>query len=134
MLNVEWRKCKNKKWCELFVLDASATPQYKGIYIIWIDQSELLADGAFPDLPHITFIDVGSGIIRERIKAHQNDEVIQDFASTGHVYATWAPVDESYLLGVESFLADALGLRESNPKKRYPTDKHVLINIPNVSE
>ena len=134
MLNVEWRKCRNKKWCELFALNASAAPQYKGVYIIWIDQSELLADEMLPDVPHITFIDVGSGVIRERIKTHQDDEMIQDFASTGYVYVTWVSVDENCLLGVESFLADTFGLRKSNPKRRYPTDKHVLINIPNVSE
>ena len=117
---VTWITCGDK-WCELFADDFPAiNSSLEGVYIIWVNQPNHL-----PARP----IDVGSGILKERIEAHQEDETIKILVGTAHV--TWAIVPEHLQEGVESFLADELELRGLKGR-HYPNAPHIRVNLPEM--
>jgi len=90
-----------------------------GVYIIWAGVNNR------------TILKVGSGIIKNRLRAHLNDPKVQDYKHKG-LYATWAYIGPSFKLGgklddrergVEGFLGLIL-----NPKlgERFPNNEVIL--------
>lgn len=119
---LNWIKCEDT-WCDLVILDTSQIPYLiSGVYIIWLNQPNLL--------PRV--IDVGSGIISQRIDAHRNEDFILMLKSQGYLHVTWAVLEDHLLRGVESFLADTYDLRGLKGR-RYPDEPHVVVNLPAIS-
>lgn len=89
-MTVQWQKCRyNLFWCSLDseLLD---DPRLEltfgvhrlgimGVYIIWAG------------IDNRTILKVGSGIIRDRFRAHLRDPKVQAYKHRG-LYATWAPI------------------------------------------
>ena len=140
-MTIQWQKCNNYlswgSWCRLDS-DLLDDPRLKirigrnfygfdtsigitGVYIIWagIDDNR-------------TILKVGSGIIKDRLRAHLNDPKVQAYEHKG-LYATWASflfVDKQgdKQRGVERFLGVIL-----NPKlgERFPNNvDFILVNPP----
>lgn len=139
-MTVYWQECSRSnpflRWCELNS-DLLNDPRLKinlgrnlygfdtsigvtGVYIIWAGVSNR------------TILKVGSGIIKDRFRAHLNDPEVQAYKYKG-LYATWAsilfvdkPLDKQR--GVERFLGWLL-----NPKlgERFPANvEMVVVNPP----
>ena len=118
-LPVRWVKCKgNKKnedvWCSLLRLDLK-TVDGEGVYIIW-------HGGKNPRV-----VDVGQGIIADRLRAHRNDEKITKYSKRGTLYVTWAKVAKADRDGVERYLADKWSPLAG---RRYPQADPVEVNSP----
>ncbi len=116
MSNLTWRKCANDKWCPLNTvdLDHSAFDGAEGVYIIWHGGSKAET------------VRVGQGIIRDRLRAHRNDEQVQAYAHL-ELYVTWAHVASAFRDGVEAYLAQKL-----RPKvgERFPNRQPIEVNLP----
>lgn len=141
MMNVHWQKCGNFPflgWCQFNsdLLEDSRlesrleTPfgvlrtDIVGVYIIWAG----IRDRAI--------LKVGSGIIKDRLRAHLRDPEIQAYKYRG-LYATWASTTpffksdgklDNKKRGIEKFLGIWL-----NPKltKRLPNNVDAIwVNLP----
>lgn len=89
----------------------------EGVYVIWY----LLKKGG------IGVLDVGSGVIQERIAYHLRQH--PDWVS-GDVAFTWSPVPyPPDTLGIEAYLADLFRLRHTG-QRRYPDVERVAVASP----
>lgn len=149
LMTVHWQKCNNYlswgSWCRLDS-DLLDDPRLEirlsrnlygfdtsigitGVYIIWAGIGD-----------NRTILKVGSGIIKERLRAHLNDPKVQSHEHKG-LYATWAYIGPSFKpdgqlndreRGVERFLGLIL-----NPKlgERFPNNvDFILVNLPEWDE
>ena len=95
MRELVWKQCQYNLWCWL----ASVNLQHEhfddmeGVYIIWHEGQN----------PHVVY--VGSGVIRDRLYEHREDERIQKYADL-RLGVTWARVEKTSQPGVERYLAD----------------------------
>ena len=141
LMTIHWQKCNNYlslgSWCRLDS-DLLDDPRLEirlgrnlygfdtnigitGVYIIWAGIGD-----------NRTILKVGSGIIKDRLRAHLNDPKVQAYEHKG-LYATWASflfVDKQgdKKRGVERFLGLIL-----NPKwgERFPTNVEMIaVNLP----
>lgn len=145
-MTVQWQKCNNYlswgSWCQL---DSDLLDDQRleirletrfgvlrtdiiGVYIIWAGVNNR------------TILKVGSGIIKDRLRAHLNDPKVQVYKHKG-LYATWACITPSFKpdgkfddkeRGIEGFLGLIL-----NPKlgKRFPNNvDFILVNMPEWDE
>ena len=140
-MTVHWEKCGDFPyfgWCQLNS-DLLNDPRLEsrletrfgvlrtdivGVYIIWAGVSNR------------TILKVGSGIIKDRLRAHLNDPKVQAYKYSG-LYVTWARVTPSFKpggrlddkqRGVERFLGIWL-----NPElgKRFPSNVDpIWVNLP----
>jgi len=144
LMTIYWQKCNDYlsfgSWCRLNS-DLLNDPRLEirlgrnlygfdtsigitGVYIIWAG------------IDNRTILKVGSGIIKDRLRAHLNDPKVQAYEYKG-LYATWASflfVDkqEDKKRGVERFLGLIL-----NPKlgERFPTNVEMIaVNLPEWGE
>ena len=100
MMNVHWQKCGNFPflgWCQFNsdILNNSRLTMYlgppilrskiniSGVYVIWAGTGNR------------AILKVGSGIIKDRFRAHLNDPEVLQYYSHG-LYATWATIPLSY--------------------------------------
>lgn len=118
-LSVEWIKCEGDKknedvWCSLLKLDLKSVDR-EGVYIIW-------HGGKNPRV-----VDVGQGIIVDRLRTHRYDEKITKYSKRGTLYVTWAAVPKSHRNGVERYLADKCSPLVG---KRYPQVDPIEVNSP----
>ena len=132
---IYWRKCiKSFSWYRFNAdilndprleinLAGDATPRLSigvpGVYIIWAGKHKR------------SILKVGSGIIKDRLKAHLADPKILAHKSKG-LYATWATTlfpnkPRDIRKGIETFLHIMLA-----PKleERFPDVAPILVNLP----
>ena len=111
-----WNTCKGNVWCGLGSVDLNHKhfDDMEGVYIIWCGGDEPAT------------IRVGQGVIRDRLRAHRNDEDIQAYKDLV-LYVTWALVAPSYRDGVEAYLADIL---EPLVGERFPDRTQIEVNLP----
>ena len=113
-LTVTWGTCgDNGHWCDFanLNLDHEVFNNLRGVYIIWNND---------------TVVRVGSGIIRDRIAAHREDEEITAY---NNLVVTWARVNANQMEGVEKYLADRY-----NPAvgERFPDRTPISVNLPAI--
>ena len=130
MLKLEWQICHNKnqpqgrELCRLFDLHLPTVTVKSGVYIIWYGGPE-----SHP-------IDVGSGIIKDRLEDHRNDPQIEIYKTDpfltkgGIVYVTFAKVSILLQKGVERYLAETLDLVGSGGKRYPKKQKSIPVNLP----
>ena len=110
-----WNRCDTGNWCPFNTVDLNHShfDNMEGVYIIWF--------GQYP-----VTVDVGQGIIKDRIAFHRTEDVIQPYQQY-YLYVTWASVPRNYRDGVERYLANTL-----NPKtgRRYPDVTPIEVNLP----
>lgn len=106
-----WIKCTGNVWCDFHKLNLSHEhfDNLSGVYVIWSGK--------------IT-VRVGSGVIRDRIADHRNDQHILAFPN---LMVAWAQVNRNQMLGVEKYLSDIL-----QPKvgERFPNVAPIIVNLP----
>lgn len=112
-LTVNWQSCgDDAHWCNFHNLNLNSDHfnDLRGVYIIWSN-----VDGV---------IRIGSGIIKDRIADHRDDEEINGY---GSLNVTWARVNANQMQGVEKYLADEL-----NPEvgERFPNRTPIPVNLP----
>ena len=107
-MTVEWWKC-GQFWCRLNSLDAERLAATEGVYLIWSGK---------------TWVRVGQGVIRDRLRAHQGDPRVQTFPD---LRVTWAAVGPQYMDGVERYLAN-----ECQPAVgcAFPNVYPIAVNLP----
>ncbi len=110
-MNVEWIKCASNNWCSFnnLNIDHEHFNNLSGVYIIWSDR---------------TTIRVGSGVIKDRIGAHRNDDEITKYQN---LRVTWAAVNRNQMEGVEKYLADVLSPAVG---ERFPNRTSIEVNLP----
>jgi len=110
-LTVSWIKCTNDVWCSFagVNLDNDHFNNLRGVYIIWNSD---------------TVVRVGSGIIKDRIAAHREDDEISDY---DNLKVTWAKVNATQMEGVEKYLADEL---DPAVGERFPDRTAISVNFP----
>jgi len=111
-LTLDWRTCgEDGHWCDFLrlKLDGDDLKDLKGVYVIWND------DG---------IVRVGSGIIKDRIAAHRNDEEITAYDD---LKVTWAKVNANQMEGVEKFLADHYSPAVGDA---FPDRTPIPVNLP----
>lgn len=118
MANLElfWVKCNpNSVWCDFLKLniDHEHFKELKGVYLIFTKEGVVIR--------------VGSGVIKDRLKDHRDNEEILAYPN---LLVTWAKVNANQMEGVEKFLADTY-----NPKigKRFPDRTPIEVNLPNIN-
>ena len=113
MLRLHWIKCSDGEWCDLLRLDLSDVDDI-GVYLIYHGGQNSRC------------VRVGSGTIKERLAAHQNDPNVRAYRHLG-LYVTWAAIHPSQQLGVEAYLAEAC-----NPLvgERFPDRTPIPVNLP----
>jgi hypothetical protein len=116
MLSLGWVKYQSGEWCDLLGLDLSQVSA-SGVYVIW--QGGLSR----------RCVRVGSGIIRERLSAHRNDEDILAYQEHG-LYVTWASVHPNQQLDVEAFRA---GYYQPLVGERFPNRTQIPVNLPGAT-
>ena len=96
-MQVKWMKCQGQVWCKLATVDLNHShfASLSGVYIIW-------HGGAAP-----TTVYVGQGSIADSLRSRRTDPQVQQYNSHG-LYVTWAAVDPSDRLGVQSYLINKL--------------------------
>lgn len=130
MVNVEWQKCTSGSWCRLnseLLDDPRLNPDDSGIRI-WFNGVYIIWAGTGDDR---TILKVGSGFIKDRLRAHLNDPKVQVYKNKG-LYVTWTfflPLNQ--MEGIERFL----GLR-LNPilADRFPDVEMIAVNLPEWAE
>ncbi len=104
-------KCQGDVWCDFnnLNLEHPVFDNLKGVYIIWSNK--------------IT-VRIGSGIIKDRIKAHRIESEINSYPN---LKVVWAEVEGNKMRNVEKYLADNL-----NPAigERFPDVKPIEVNLP----
>lgn len=110
-LTVTWMKCEEDHWCPFDNLNLANDHfnELSGVYIIWSGTD---------------VIRIGSGIIRDRIEAHRNDEEITAYEN---LLVTWAQVNVNQMEGVEKFLADRYSPLVG---ERFPDREPISVNLP----
>jgi len=110
-LSLLWEKCTYDVWCDLLALnlDHEIFENLKGVYIIWSGND---------------VIRLGSGVIKERLKAHRDNQEIVKYPN---LKVTWAKVNANQMEGVEKYLSDVL-----SPKvgERFPDRTPIEVNLP----
>ncbi|MDC1068335.1 hypothetical protein OAQ99_04175 [Candidatus Kapabacteria bacterium] len=97
---LEWYKCKDVGWCDLFKVDIDHEfiKESEGIFICWtgttIDDS-------------LTTIVVGQGYIYDLIIDLREDQAMEAFKHKG-VFVTWSRVSSYKMNGIELFLREKL--------------------------
>lgn len=90
-LNLQWIKSTKGDWCGLLNLNLNHEhfdDNLSGVYIIW--------SGRF-------VIRMGSGVIKDRLTEHrQNEEIIK----YPNLKVTWAQVHQNQMAGVEKYLSE----------------------------
>jgi len=106
-----WGNCTNDVWCDFINLNLEHEifNDLKGVYIIW--------SGEIP-------VRLGSGIIKDRIYDHRNNQEILDFAD---LKVTWAEVSENSMENVEKYLANVL---QPEVGERFPDKQPIEVNLP----
>lgn len=117
MYQLNWNKCQGDVWCSLLNvnLEHGHFNNMAGVYVIfWLAG------------PKPTVVRVGSGIIKDRLKAHREDAAILRYKDNG-LAVTWAAVPPSMREGVERFVSDSV-----NPlvRERSPDVQPVSVNLP----
>lgn len=112
-IKLHWITSKTGEWLPLERVDLSGV-DVKGAYIIWHGGNAGKV------------VRVGQGLVNPRLTNHRNDKQILAYSHHG-LYVTWAVVAQSYLDGVEKFLAENL-----NPLigDRFPDAHPVAVNFP----
>lgn len=115
-MKLSWLKCVGDVWCKLSTVNLSHQhfDSMNGVYIIWHGGSN----------PQTVY--VGSGNIRERLKAHKNAQDILRYEDSG-LFVTWARVAGNEQLGVEAYLADSLHPLVGD---RHPGVDSIRVNLP----
>ena len=118
-IEVKWGTCQWNVWCSFAELKTNA-PLFNnlhGIYCIF----QLVP--AKYKLYHTIY--VGSGIIRNRIKAHRKEPNIKRYK---YLLVTWAEIPkQGNREGVERYLADELIPLEGSD---YPDVEPIAVNFP----
>ena len=116
MYQLYWNKCVGDRWCNLLNvnLDHSHFDRMDGVYIIWHAG------------PNPATVRVGSGVIRDRLRAHRADPEILYYKSFG-LFVTWAAVPSAMQEGVERFLGERLRPLVGS---RFPSVLSVAVNLP----
>jgi hypothetical protein len=116
MTQLQWNKCQGDVWCNLLNLnlDHPLFDNMSGVYIIWHAG------------PQPATVRIGSGVIRDRLRAHREDSAILQYRGSG-LYVTWAAVAASLQWRVERYLGDRL-----NPLvgQRFPNAVPETVNLP----
>ena len=111
MAQLYWNKCQGDAWCSLLNvnLDHPHFDNMVGVYVIW-------HAGAAPATVY-----VGSGTIRDRLRAHRGDPRILRYRDQG-LFVTWAAVSPPE--GAEKYLSDRLRplVGERFPAAVHPTE------------
>ena len=137
---LHWQKCKSYlslgRWCQLDsdLLDDPRLEIRRGRNLYGFDPRIGITGGyiIWAGIANRTILKVGSGIIKDRLRAHLNDPKVQAYKHRG-LYATWASflfVDkqDDKQRGVERFLGLIL-----NPKigERFPANVEMVAgNLP----
>jgi len=110
-MQVSWNKCVGDIWCDIINLnlDHKHFDNLKGVYIIWSGEN---------------VIRLGSGIIKNRLKEHRENNNINKYPN---LKVTWAQINANQMEGVEAYLAEKL-----NPVvgERFPDCPHIVVNFP----
>jgi len=116
MVQLNWNKCLGDVWCNLLSvnLDHSHFDGMTGVYVIW-------HAGQNP-----ATVRVGSGVIRDRLRAHREDPAILRYRSYG-LFVTWAAVSANMMLGAERYLGDRL---DPLVAERFPAVLPIAVNLP----
>lgn len=113
---LNWIKCQGNVWCKLHTvnLDHQHFDNLAGVYIIW-------HGGEQP-----ATVRVGQGFIRDRLNAHRQDPVVQQYSNLT-LYVTWASVSADQRDGVERFVA-----KSTIPKvgDHFPDVEAIKVNLP----
>lgn len=116
-MHVDWIKCRGGSWCRLNTLNLNSGhfDNLEGVYLIWYGGTN----------PRAVY--VGQGNIRERLSAHRQNEIIQEYKNFGTLLVTWAEVPADLCDGVEVFLVNAY-----NPLvgERFPDAYPITVNLP----
>ncbi len=108
---VDWIKCKTNVWCNLQTvkLEHEHFTDLVGVYIIWSGED---------------VVRIGSGVIKDRLSDHRNNEEITAYSD---LKVTWAEIDNQSMQGAEVYLANEL-----NPKvgDRFPNVDPISVNLP----
>lgn len=96
-MQVTWIKnTQNNDWFDFLRLNLDA-PYFlnkKGVYVIWYTS---------PGTAKV--IRLGQGFISERLKEHRSNPDITNYASYGQIKVAWILLNDTYLSGVEKYLA-----------------------------
>ena len=116
MVQLQWNKCQGDVWCNLLNvnLDHPAFDNASGVYVIWHAGENART------------VRIGSGVIRDRLRAHREDPQILQYRQSG-LFVTWAAVSEGLQWKVERYLAGRL-----NPLigERFPNVQPEAVNLP----
>ncbi|MCZ8122358.1 MAG: hypothetical protein O9277_02920 [Magnetospirillum sp.] len=94
-LQLIWWRCGwPQDWCS-FDCKWISTVQTRGVYVIW-----------YAEQPS-KIVQVGQGVIGERLRAHQSDPEILLYAARA-LKVSWAAADDESMSGIENYLASAL--------------------------
>lgn len=115
-MKIEWVKNQNGKLYKLDELNLNSNhfDYMTGVYAI-------CHGGNSPRT-----VRVGQGVIRDRLKAHLQDQPVQNYGHLG-LYVTWASVPGNSLNGVEAFLAQNL---KPIVGERFPNVAPIPVNLP----
>ena len=80
-MEVEWRKCRDDKWCSLNYVILEERHERGGVYIIWHGGNN----------PAVVYIGQTNDI-KGRLEDHRSNNIIQKYEVHG-LYVTWAYVD-----------------------------------------
>jgi len=110
-MEVTWNNCTGDVWCDFNSLNLTHEHfnNMVGVYIIWSNR---------------IVVRVGSGIIKDRIADHRNNNNITRYPN---LKVTWASVSETYMQRVEAYLGNTL-----NPTvgERFPDVPPIQVNLP----
>ena len=116
MAQLQWNKCQGEVWCNLLNLNLehSHFDNMSGVYIIWHGGQNAAT------------VRIGSGAIRDRLRAHREDPAILRYKDLG-LFVTWAVVSASMQGNVERYLADSL---RPIVGERFPDVLPEVVNLP----
>lgn len=93
LMDVEWVKCQNDRWCHLERVNVNAV-ETVGVYLIWHGGETSRV------------VRVGQGEIAERLRWHREDPQILAYNQYGALYVTWASVPADKRDGIECYLTE----------------------------
>ena len=112
-LKLKWMGSGDREWHRLMTLNL-AHPYFNeitGVYIIWSAKKNRA-------------IRIGSGIIKDRIAEHKNNDEIKQYPD---LYVTWAETNTNQMENIEIFLAEAL---KHLVGTRFPDKDPIEVNLP----